>query len=43
MAPTGRQIFTYRGHSSIVGALAWSPNGERIASVADDVRVWQAN
>jgi len=39
---TGRRVFTYRGHSSIVDALAWSPYEECIASVADDVQVWQA-
>jgi len=35
-------MLTYRGHADIVGAVAWSPDGKRIASAADDVRIWQA-
>jgi len=41
-AATGRHIFTYEGHVGAVGAVAWSPDGSRIASAGDTVRVWQA-
>jgi eukaryotic-like serine/threonine-protein kinase len=36
--------YTYRGHSSFVLAVAWSPNGQRIASGSSDntVQVWNA-
>jgi WD40 repeat protein len=35
---------TYRGHSAKVYALAWAPNGQRIASVSADktLQVWDA-
>ncbi|HEX9134167.1 MAG TPA: WD40 repeat domain-containing protein, partial [Ktedonobacteraceae bacterium] len=39
---TGHHTLTYRGHTDIVGALAWSPGGNRIASVADEVQIWVA-
>ncbi len=29
-------IFTYSAHQARVGAVAWSPNGQRIASASDD-------
>ena len=35
-------LYTYRGHSFIVSAVAWSPNGRRIASGSEDVQVWDA-
>ncbi len=35
-------LYTYRGHSGGVITVAWSPNGRRIASVSDDVQVWDA-
>jgi hypothetical protein len=42
--PLGTTLLTYTGHSAAVIALAWSPDGKRIASgSADDtVRIWQA-
>ena len=35
---------TYRGHSFVVSAVAWSPDGKRIASTSKDksVQVWDA-
>jgi WD40 repeat protein len=35
-------LYTYRGHSDTVQAVAWSPDGRRIASGSDDVQVWDA-
>src|SRR5947209_1484556 len=39
----GTLLFTYRGHSSSVYSLAWSPDGKRIASASFDntVQVWE--
>ena len=41
---TGTPVVTYRTHRSEVLAVAWSPDGTRIASGDDDgiVRIWQA-
>lgn len=43
-AATGKNILTYHGHSPLVQALAWSPDGKYIASGAQDktVQVWDA-
>ncbi|HEX9133194.1 MAG TPA: WD40 repeat domain-containing protein [Ktedonobacteraceae bacterium] len=53
-ALTGNHVYTYRGHTDYypghltsgksVNAVAWSPDGKRIASGGDDmtVQVWQA-
>lgn len=40
--PAGTLLYTYRGHSLYVDAVAWSPDGTRIASGSDDktVQVW---
>jgi WD40 repeat protein len=44
--PTQRQLaqVVYRGHAGIVWSVAWSPDGQFIASTSDDntVQVWQA-
>ncbi len=40
----GTTLLTYRGHSKFVFAVAWSPDGTRLASGSSDntVQVWQA-
>src|SRR5205807_1266419 len=40
----GSPAFTYRGHPDRVNAVAWSPDGKRIASGSADgtVQVWDA-
>ncbi len=40
----GTTLYTYRGHSQSVNAVAWSPDGKRIASASSDrmVQVWDA-
>jgi eukaryotic-like serine/threonine-protein kinase len=40
----GKLLVTYREHTALIRSLAWSPNGEYIASAGEDciVRVWQA-
>ncbi len=42
-ASTGKSIFVYTGHSAEVGSVAWSPDGQLIASGSIDntVRVWR--
>src|SRR5207248_11021001 len=41
-AATGRLIFTYSGHTDEVYTVAWSPDGQHIASGGKDhmVQVW---
>jgi WD40 repeat protein len=42
-ALTGAMIFNYEGHvGQGLGAVAWSPDGKRIASAGIDVQVWNA-
>src|SRR5262245_8231878 len=38
------ELFTYRGHSQAVNALAWSPDGALIASSSWDgtIQVWES-
>ena len=39
-----RNHFTYRGHFGRVNGVAWSPNGQRLASVGSDktLQIWDA-
>lgn len=43
-AKMGTTLFIYRGHERKIRALAWSPDGKRIASASADntVQVWDA-
>ena len=34
-APLGTTLYTYRGHSNRVNAVAWAPDGRRVASGRD--------
>jgi serine/threonine protein kinase len=42
--PIGTTLYTYHGHNNVVNAVAWSPDGIRIASGSNDntVQVWNA-
>jgi eukaryotic-like serine/threonine-protein kinase len=42
-ASTGKTIFVYTGHSAEVSSVAWSPDGQLIASgsVDNTVRIWR--
>ncbi len=46
VSPDPHLLYTYRGHSSVVNAVVWSPDGLRIASGAGQpdstVQVWDA-
>lgn len=39
----GKLLLTYHEHTALIRSIAWSPNGEYIASAGEDciVRVWQ--
>ena len=43
--PPGTTLFTFKGHSDYVDTVAWSPNGQFIASGSWDgtVKVWDAH
>ncbi len=40
----GHRIYTFSGHTKWVSAVAWSPNGKRIASGSSDttVKIWDS-
>jgi WD40 repeat protein/transcriptional regulator with XRE-family HTH domain len=40
----GKILYTYHGHTAGMDALAWSPNGKRIATASEDytAQVWDA-
>ena len=40
--PIGATLLVYRGHSAGAKAVAWSPDGTRMASASHGVQVWQA-
>src|SRR6266853_5760365 len=42
--PASSSLYTYRGHTKSVNALAWSSDGKRIASGSADktVQIWDA-
>ena len=43
-AAKGIELTTFRGHSGSVYAVAWSPDGQRIASGSEDrtIKIWDA-
>ncbi|HYT44823.1 MAG TPA: CHAT domain-containing protein, partial [Methylomirabilota bacterium] len=44
-ADTYLYVNTYSGHAGVVNSVAWSPDGQRIASASDDrtVQIWEWN
>jgi tricorn protease-like protein len=41
-ATTGSILYTVQSQMGHIWAMAWSPDGKHIASVNDQLRVWQA-
>jgi WD40 repeat protein len=42
-AATGRLLRTFAGHGNVVRSVAFSPDGKRLASGSDGVRVWDVS
>jgi hypothetical protein len=45
-ASTAQQVWSITAHAGLVEGLAWSPNGDRIASISsqdDSVKIWNAD
>jgi WD40 repeat protein len=43
-AQTGKVLLTLKGHNSTVAAVAFSPDGRRLATTSDDLvaKIWDA-
>src|SRR2546422_3171525 len=39
-AATGQEIATFVGHTATVTGVAFSPDGQRLASASDQVKIW---
>jgi WD40 repeat protein len=39
---TGRELLTIEGHKNWIAAIAWSPDGHRLASAGRTIRIWDA-
>jgi WD40 repeat protein len=43
-AETGRELLSLPEHSRYVGSVAWSPDGQQLATAAQpEVRIWDAS